>query len=225
MPCPPLLLFALRGSLQGTQTLGPEDLEGGPELSDGLGTRTIEALRPVTTLRDEARLFEDPEVLGDRRTGDVEAARDVADRELLARDETKDLAAARLAKCGKRVDFASVSVSLPTVKAMLAAAVTYSRLNHDQTGCSRGKRVARAFATKTHPEVTERWPPSPRIPPTFRPVIGQRDRFPSRLARTAYQRALRRSTTASASSSKTGCASSRWGTRSTANRELDPLRD
>jgi hypothetical protein len=121
MPCPPLLLFALRGSLQGTQTLGPEDLEGGPELSDGLGTRTVEALRPVTTLRDQARLFEDPEVLGDRRTRDVEAARDVADRELLARDETKDLAAARLTECGKRVDFASVSVSLPTVKALLRA--------------------------------------------------------------------------------------------------------
>jgi hypothetical protein len=73
-------------------------------------------------------------VLRDRGPSDVEAARDVADRELLARDEPKDLAAAWLAECGKRVDFLSVSASLRTVKAVLVAAVTDSRLNHDRSG-------------------------------------------------------------------------------------------
>jgi hypothetical protein len=83
----------LGGSLQRTQTLGPEHLEGCPELSDGLRSRAVEALRAVAPLGDESRLLEDAKMLGDGRPGDVETARDVADRELLARDEPKDLAA------------------------------------------------------------------------------------------------------------------------------------
>jgi len=107
----------LGGDLQRTQTLGPEDLEGGPELRDGLGSRAVQALRPVPPLGDEAGLLQDAEVLGDRRPRDVEAARDVADRELLARDEPKDLAASGFAESGKCVDFLRVSRRLLIVKA------------------------------------------------------------------------------------------------------------
>jgi len=117
-PRPPLLLFAFRGGLQRTQTLGPEDFEGCPELGDGFRPRPVQALRPVSTLGHETGLFQDAKVLGDRGPGHVEAARDVADRELLARDETEDLAAPRFAKCGKSVDFWSVSRFLPSVKAL-----------------------------------------------------------------------------------------------------------
>ena len=135
----------LRGVLQRTQALGPEDFEGRPELSDGLGSRPIETLGPVPPLGDEARVFEDAEMLRDRRPRDVETARDVADGELLARDEPKDLAASRLTDCGKWVDFSSVSLFLPSVKALARPIVTDSRLNHDRSGCSPGTAQARAF--------------------------------------------------------------------------------
>jgi hypothetical protein len=71
-------------------------------------------------------------MLRDRRPRDVETARDVADGELLARDEAKDLAASRLTDCGKWVDFSSVSLFLPSVKALARPIVTDSRLNHDR---------------------------------------------------------------------------------------------
>ena len=70
-------------------------------------------------------------MLGDRRPGDVEAARDLADGELSARDEAKDLAAAGLAEGGKCVDFLRVSRHLLKVKVAARHAVTDSRLNHD----------------------------------------------------------------------------------------------
>jgi len=73
-------------------------------------------------------------MLGDGRSGDVEAARDVADRELLARDEAKDLAASWFTEGGKCVDFLRVSARLLTVKALTPFGVTDSRPNHDRTG-------------------------------------------------------------------------------------------
>jgi hypothetical protein len=106
------------GGLERTQALGPEHFEGRPELSDGLRSRPIQALGPVPSFGDEARVLEDAEVLRDRRPRDVETARDVADGELLARDEAKDLAASRFTECGKWVDFSSVSLFLPSVKAL-----------------------------------------------------------------------------------------------------------
>jgi hypothetical protein len=96
MLAPPLLFFLLGDDLERTEALGPEDLEVGPELGDGLRPRAIEALRAVSPLGDESGLLEDAEVLGDRGPSHVEAARDLADRELLARDEPQDLAAAWL---------------------------------------------------------------------------------------------------------------------------------
>jgi hypothetical protein len=139
------LLFTLRGDLQRTQTLGPEDLEGRPELGDGFGARAVQALRPLPPLGDEAGLLQDAKVLGDRRPSDVEAARDVADRELLARDEAKDLAAAWLAEGGKCVDFLRVSRRLLKVKAGARLVGTDSRLNHDRSGRSPRTQLARAF--------------------------------------------------------------------------------
>jgi hypothetical protein len=144
----------LRGSFQGTQTLGPEHLEGCPELSDGLRSRAVETLRPVAPFGDESRLLQDAKVLRDRRSGDVEAARDIADRELLARDEPKDLAAPGFAEGGKSVDFLRVSARLLTVKALRRSVVTDSRLNHDRTGRSPCTALARAFLPDTL-EVTE----------------------------------------------------------------------
>jgi len=95
-------------------------------------------------------------VLRDRRPGDVEAARDVADRQLLARDETKDLAASRFTECGKWVDFLSVSGFLRSVKALEPPVATDSRLNHDRTGRSPSTPLARAFSeVRPSVEVTE----------------------------------------------------------------------
>jgi hypothetical protein len=104
------LFLALGGSLEGTQALGPEDLQVTPELGDGLRSGAIEALRAVSPFGDQAGLLQDAEVLGDRRPRDVEAAGNVADGELLARDEAEDLAAARLTKGCKSVDFLRVSL-------------------------------------------------------------------------------------------------------------------
>jgi len=104
------LFLVLGGGFESTQALGPENLEVGPELGDRLRARAIEALRAVPPLGDQPRLLQDAQVLGDRRSRDVEAAGDVADRELLARDEAKDLAAAGLPKCGKCVDILRVSL-------------------------------------------------------------------------------------------------------------------
>jgi len=104
------LFLVLGGCFESTQALGPEDLEITPELGDGLGPGAIKALRPVSALGDQARLLQDAQVLGDRRPRDVEPAGDLADRELLARDEAKDLAAAGLTECGKSVDIWRVSL-------------------------------------------------------------------------------------------------------------------
>src|SRR5467141_3656299 len=133
------------GGLERTQALGPEHFERRPELSDGLRSRPIQTLGPVPPFCDKARVLEDAEVLRDRRPSDVEPARDVADGELLARDEAKDLAASRFTECGKWVDFSSVSLFLPSVKALARHIVTDSRLNHDRSGCSPGTALATAF--------------------------------------------------------------------------------
>jgi hypothetical protein len=139
------LLLALGGVLQRTQALGPEDLERGPELSDGFRSRAVQALRAIPPQGDEAGVLQDAEVLRDRRPRDVEAARDVADRELLARDQAKDLAASRFPEGGKWVDFSSVSWFLPSVKAVGTPGVTDSRRNHDRSGHSPSTPLARAF--------------------------------------------------------------------------------
>jgi len=71
-------------------------------------------------------------VLRDRRPGDVKAARDVADGELLARDEAEDLAASRFTQSGKCVDFWRVSARLLSVKAArLAPSPIHDRITTD----------------------------------------------------------------------------------------------
>ena len=55
-------------------------------------------------------------MLRDGGPSDVETARDVANRELLAGDEAKDLAASRLSEGGKCVHFLRVSPGLLSVK-------------------------------------------------------------------------------------------------------------
>jgi glutamine synthetase len=143
------LFLVLGGGLERTQTLGPEDLEVSPELGDGFRPRAIQAFRPVPSLGDQARLLQDAQVLGDGRPGDVEAAGDLTDRELLARDESKDLAAAGLTECGKSVDILRVSARLRTVKATSRPFVTDSGLNHDRTGRSTRTSLARALPKRT----------------------------------------------------------------------------
>jgi hypothetical protein len=138
-----------RGGFQRTQTLGPEDLEGRPELGDRLRARAVESLRAVASLGDEAGLFQDAKVLRDRGPGDVEATRDVADGELLARDEAEDLAPSWFSECGKCVDFLRVSLNLQNVKAYSAIVVTDSRLNHDQSGPLPRTSLARRFSSRS----------------------------------------------------------------------------
>jgi hypothetical protein len=121
----------LRGGLERTQTLRPEDFERGPELRDGLRSCAVQALRAVPPFGDEAGVFQDAQMLRNRGPRYIEAARDLPDRELPARDETKDLAATGLAEGGKCVDFLRVSGRLLTVKAQRRPSVTDSRLNHD----------------------------------------------------------------------------------------------
>jgi hypothetical protein len=211
------------GGFQGTEALGPEDLEGGPELGEGLGPRSIEALGSVAPFRNEARLLQHAKVLRDRGPCDVEASGDLRHREFLARDEAKDLAAAWLTQCCKRVYFLSVSRPLLNVKAAARVFVTDSRRNHDRTVRSPRARLARGSCSDVQLEVTERWSSSPKISRESRRGTGRRARSPSHLARVGRPRVLPLRTIASASSSRTGCASSRWGTRSTASSELDAL--
>ncbi len=115
-------------------------------MGDGFRSRAVQALRAVTPLGDEAGFLQDAEVLRDRRSRDVEATRDVADRELLARDEAKDLAAPRFTEGGKCVDFLRVSRYLLIVKAAQPFVVTDSRLNYDRSVCSPRTILARAFS-------------------------------------------------------------------------------
>src|SRR5438067_10297681 len=141
-PGPPLLLFAFRGGFQRTQTLGPEDFEGRPELGDGLGPRAVEALGPLAPLGDEAGLFQDAKVLRDRGPGDVEAACDVADRELLARDEAENRAASRFTECCKSGDFWSVRGSFRSVRAPARVRWTACARKQARSGCSPRTRLA-----------------------------------------------------------------------------------
>ena len=134
----------LRGSLQGTQTLGPEHLERCPKLGDGLGSCTVQTLRALAPLRHQACLLQDAEVLGDRRPRDIEPPRDVADRELLAGNQAKDLAASGLTKGCKCVDFLRVSACLLKVKTLGGFLVTDSRPNHDPTGRYLARRLREA---------------------------------------------------------------------------------
>jgi len=53
----------LGGGFQRTQTLGPEDLEGGPELGDGFRARAVQTLRAVAPFGNEACLFQNAKVL------------------------------------------------------------------------------------------------------------------------------------------------------------------
>src|SRR5438105_5954723 len=128
MLAPPLLLFAFSRGFQGAQALRPVRLERSPELSDRLGPRAVQALRSVPPLGHQTGLPQDAQVLGHRRPGDVEAARDLADGELSARDEPQNLSPARLAERRKCVHFFSVSVTLRTCKRL----ATDLRLNHDR---------------------------------------------------------------------------------------------
>src|SRR5207248_356079 len=81
-PCSSLSLFALRRGLQRPEALVPESVQVRAELGDRLGPRPVEALGPVPALGHEACLLHDAQVLRDRGAGDVEAARDLADRKL-----------------------------------------------------------------------------------------------------------------------------------------------
>jgi len=125
------LFLVLGGSFEGTQALGPEDLEITPELCDGLRSGPIEALRAVSPLGDQTRILQDAEVLGDCRSRDVEAAGDVANGELLARDEAKDLAAAGLTEGCKSVDIFEGKSPLTDRQAARRAFVTDLGPNQD----------------------------------------------------------------------------------------------
>src|SRR2546426_1372951 len=103
MPCPPLLFLLLRGCLQRPKALVPERFEISAELGDRLRARAIQALRAASALGHEARLLQDTEMLRDRRPRDLEAARDLPDRELGRGHQSEDLAPPRFPERGEGV--------------------------------------------------------------------------------------------------------------------------
>src|SRR5215470_2754022 len=88
----PLLSLCL--TLQRVEAAVPESLEEAHELREPLGARPVQAAGAAAALREEARLLQHVQVLGDRRPGHVEVGRDLARRELAVAHEGEDLAAA-----------------------------------------------------------------------------------------------------------------------------------
>src|SRR6185437_16958307 len=78
---PLLLSFGI--PLERVEPGAPELLQERPELGEPLGTRSIQPSRAVASLAHEPRLLEHRQVLGDRRSGDVEVRGDLPRRELL----------------------------------------------------------------------------------------------------------------------------------------------
>src|SRR5215217_6440729 len=81
----PFLL--LRFALECVEPDIPEVLEELSELRETFGTCPVQAACAVASLVHEPRLLQDVQMLGDRRTRDVEVRRDLACAELLVADE------------------------------------------------------------------------------------------------------------------------------------------
>ena len=85
-------VLALGGGLQPRQGARPHRLHIGADVLEPLGARRVPAPRALAPLVDQAGLEQDPQVLGDRLAGDVEALGDVARGALALGDEPEHLA-------------------------------------------------------------------------------------------------------------------------------------
>src|SRR4029077_5274350 len=86
-----LTLGALGRGLQPGELYVPERREVGAELLHRGAACPVDAAPPVAPERHQSRIGEDPQVLGDCRTRDVEVRCDVADRPLLVPHEPQDV--------------------------------------------------------------------------------------------------------------------------------------
>src|SRR5205085_4202787 len=105
-----LLLLLLRFAFECVQARAPELLEEVPELAEPFGTGAVQAPGAVASLAHESRLLQDVQVLGDRRSRDVEVRRDLAGAELVVADEREDPAPPRLGnrfQCGLHEQYLS----------------------------------------------------------------------------------------------------------------------
>jgi hypothetical protein len=88
-------LIPFDGVLEAHQPVAPQLVEELAHLGETIRIELVEAPRAVTPFRDEPGLLEDAQVLGDRRTADVEVFGDLADAALVVSDEAQDLPSAR----------------------------------------------------------------------------------------------------------------------------------
>lgn len=85
-----------RLALQFRQACVPELAEKLHEFRKAFRSRSVEPPCALSALREEPRFAKNPEVLGNRRTRQVELRCDLSDAQLLVPDESKDVAATRL---------------------------------------------------------------------------------------------------------------------------------
>ena len=89
-------MLSLGGGLQPGQRRRPHRLQIGADVLEALGACGVPASRSLAPLVDEAGLEQDPQVLGDGLSRDVEALGDLPGGALAFGDEPEQLAAAGL---------------------------------------------------------------------------------------------------------------------------------
>src|SRR5215831_16439540 len=92
-------LSRFRALLDTAQLMAPEALEGACPLMqrpDGLGVRAVEHVPSLAPHVDEPDLAQNPQVLGDRRLLQIQAAHDLAHRALLKREKIENVSPPRL---------------------------------------------------------------------------------------------------------------------------------
>src|SRR5258706_16001630 len=92
----PFPSIRLGGPFDRCQTFVPERVQEAAYLRQPVGTRPVKPSGPLPTLRDQAGLAEDAQVLGGVRTTQVEVGCDVARGSLGRPDQTQDLPPTRL---------------------------------------------------------------------------------------------------------------------------------
>jgi hypothetical protein len=85
--------FGLGCALELAKPIIPETIQKALQLQQSFGPGTIHALRALAPDRDQPRLFQHFQVLGDGGSGDLKARGDFAGGEFLDLNQVKDLAA------------------------------------------------------------------------------------------------------------------------------------
>src|SRR5258705_12582238 len=84
------LLLSFDLAFEGRQLHVPELLEERLELGEALGARPVQASGAVSSFVHEPGLLQHGQMLGDRRTGDVEVRGDLARGHLVVEDESQN---------------------------------------------------------------------------------------------------------------------------------------